>query len=211
MFFISNYIIYSKAFFCERHCSQARREKNAINPLLKSSIIINQISIRVAGKEDAELIADLSRTTFIETFAPQNTKENMDKFMKEQFTHERLAKEVGALGNIFLLAELNGEPVGYARLRDLNNPPEFRNLPSLEIARIYSIQSQIGKGIGAALMKECIEVARQRNKKVIWLGVWKENHRAIKFYERWDFEIFGEHDFHLGDDLQKDWLMKREV
>ena len=147
----------------------------------------------------------------METFAPQNTKGNMDKFMNEQFTHEALAKEVGAPGNIFILAELDGVPVGYARLRELNNPPELKNVPSMEIARIYSIQSQIGKGIGAALMKKCIEIAKQKNKQVVWLGVWKENHRAIKFYERWGFEIFGEHEFVLGDDVQTDWLMKRNV
>jgi len=147
----------------------------------------------------------------VETFAPQNTQENMDKFMNEQFTHEALAKEVGAPGNIFLLAELDGVPVGYARLRELNNPPELKNVPSIEIARIYSIQSQIGKGIGAELMKRCIDIAKQNNKQVVWLGVWKENHRAINFYKRWGYEIFGEHDFVLGDDVQTDWLMKRNV
>jgi len=131
--------------------------------------------------------------------------------MNEQFTHEALAKEVGAPGNIFLLAELDGVPVGYARLRELNNPPELKNVPSIEIARIYSIQSQIGKGIGAELMKRCIDIAKQNNKQVVWLGVWKENHRAINFYKRWGYEIFGEHDFVLGDDVQTDWLMKRNV
>src|SRR5690349_6874715 len=139
-----------------------------------TSIINSQISITIATHEDAELIAELSRSTFYETFAPQNTQENMDKFMNEQFTHEALAKEVGAPGNIFLIAELDGVPVGYARLRELNHPPELKNLPSIEIARIYSIQSQIGKGIGAELMKKCIEIAKQNNKQVVWLGVWKE-------------------------------------
>lgn len=135
----------------------------------------------------------------------------MNKFMNEQFTHDRLLKEVGAPGNIFLVAELKKQPVGYARLRELNSPPELNGVPSIEIARIYSIQSQIGKGIGSALMKECIEIAKQHNKQIVWLGVWKENRHAIKFYERWGFEIFGEHDFMLGDDLQKDWLMKKTL
>ena len=46
------------------------------------------LNIRFATKEDASLIADLSRKTFYDTFAHQNTKENMDKFMNEQFTHK---------------------------------------------------------------------------------------------------------------------------
>ena len=169
------------------------------------------LTIRLATEGDAEPIAHLSRETFYETFAAQNSTENMDKFMNEQFTHERLKQEVGAEGNIFLLAELNGEVVGYARLHESVNPPELKDIPSLEIARIYSIQSLIGKGIGSALMKECIATAKNRNKQIIWLGVWKENHRAIAFYERWGFEIFAEHDFVLGDDVQKDWLMRKSL
>ena len=45
-----------------------------------------------AAKKDAELIADISRQTFYDTFAEHNTKEDMDKFMSEQFTRGRLMR-----------------------------------------------------------------------------------------------------------------------
>jgi ribosomal protein S18 acetylase RimI-like enzyme len=48
-------------------------------------------------------------------------------------------------------------------------------------------------------------------KQALWLGVWEKNERAINFYHRWGFEKFGEHDFILGDDVQTDWLMKKEL
>jgi ribosomal protein S18 acetylase RimI-like enzyme len=69
----------------------------------------------------------------------------------------------------------------------------------------------IGKGVGKKLMQTSHEVAEQRKKQILWLAVWKENQRAIDFYEHWGFEIFGEQDFLLGDDLQKDWLMKKAI
>jgi ribosomal protein S18 acetylase RimI-like enzyme len=169
---------------------------------------MSNLIIRIASAGDAELIADLSRKTFLETFAGENTRANMDKFMDEQFTRERLIKEVGAAQNIFLIAELNGETIGYARLRESDNALA-NGLPSIEIARIYAVQSKIGKGVGSALMDKCIEVARQNNKVVVWLGVWEKNIRAISFYQRWGFEIFGEHEFILGDDVQKDLLMRK--
>ena len=53
-----------------------------------------EIIIRLANENDAELVADLSRQTFYESFAGDNTKENMDKFMNEQFTKEKLIDEV---------------------------------------------------------------------------------------------------------------------
>jgi len=135
----------------------------------------------------------------------------MDKFMNEQFTRDNLMKEVGAEHNIFLVAELEGETVGYARLREVPNPAELNNLAAIELARIYSVQSRIGKGVGSALMEKCIEVSATQKKQVIWLGVWEKNQHAIAFYERWGFEKFSEHDFILGDDVQTDWLMMKQL
>jgi ribosomal protein S18 acetylase RimI-like enzyme len=170
-----------------------------------------KVEIFLAGKENSELIADLSRQTFYDTFAAQNTMEDMDKFMNEQFTKEALMKETGMEDNIFLLAFINSEAAGYAKLRHGRLRSELGNKPCFEIARIYAVNKWIGKGVGSALLQKCIDIAIEKKKQLLWLGVWKENHQAIAFYKRWGFEIFGEQDFLLGDDLQKDWLMKRKV
>jgi len=169
------------------------------------------IRIQVATTADAALIADLSQQTFYETFASQNTKEDMDKFMNEQFSKEALIKEVGEPGNIFLLAYDGDEAVGYVRMREGEKRSEFENKSSIEIARIYAVQSSIGKGVGKALMKQCLITAVANQIEIIWLGVWEENNRAIRFYQQWGFEKFAEHDFILGNDRQTDWLMKKEL
>jgi ribosomal protein S18 acetylase RimI-like enzyme len=171
---------------------------------------MNDIRIVEASKAEAALIADLSRQTFYDSFAADNTKENMDKFMNEQFTRERLVEEVGAAGNIFLLAFDGDEVVGYARIRETPNPVAD-NSKAIEIARIYAVQKSIGKGVGRALMQRCIETGREKNVPVIWLGVWEKNEKAIAFYTKWGFERFGEHIFMLGNDAQTDWLMKKEL
>ncbi len=169
------------------------------------------IEIRLAVLADAELIAVISRQTFYEAFAGQNTKENMDKFMNETFTKEALMKEVGESGNIFLLAYDGEEPVGYARMREHNNPPGLATVKTVEIARIYATTNSIGKGVGKALMQKCIDIAEEKKIDTIWLGVWQHNKRAIDFYTRWGFEKFSTHVFMLGDDPQKDWLMKKTL
>jgi ribosomal protein S18 acetylase RimI-like enzyme len=170
-----------------------------------------QPHIRLAMQEDAELIADLSRQTFIDTFAPQNTKEDMDLFMNERFTKEALMKEVGVEENIFLLAFINDVVAGYARMRDGEKRMEFADKTTIEIARIYALRHFIGKGTGSALMQKCIDIAKEMNREVIWLGVWEHNKLAIDFYSKWGFEKFGEHLFVLGNDPQTDWLMKKNL
>ncbi|NOT51591.1 MAG: GNAT family N-acetyltransferase [Chitinophagaceae bacterium] len=169
------------------------------------------INIRFCTTEDAALVADMSRQTFYETFASENSAENMDKFMQTQFSREVLVKEVGAGGDIFFLAYDDEKPVGYVRMREGDKLPELGNRRTIEIARIYAVMDSIGKGVGSVLMQKCIEVALERNKEVIWLGVWEKNKRAIDFYTRWGFEKFSTHVFMLGDDPQTDWLMKKEL
>ena len=169
------------------------------------------LTIRFATEKDAELIADLSRQTFFDSFAEHNSKENMDKFMTEQFTRQKLINEVAQPWHIFFLAFRDEQPVGYVKMRDASVPLHLVSQPCIEIARIYSVQQTIGKGVGKMLIQKCHEIANQKNKKVLWLGVWEKNHRAIDFYTKWGFEKFGEQNFVLGDDIQTDWLMKKNL
>lgn len=170
-----------------------------------------EIQIRKATVGDAELIADLSRTTFYDAFAKDNTKENMDDFMNNVFTKDALMQEVLNNDGIFILAFDGEEAVGYARMREQNKEHLMEGENAIEIARIYSTQASIGKGVGPALMKACIDIALGMKRSVIWLGVWEKNQRAIAFYQKWGFEKFGEHIFPIGTDPQTDWLMKKAL
>ena len=169
------------------------------------------LTISYATAEDAALVADISRQTFYETFAAQNAKDDMDMFLNLQFTKGRLMLEVGAPENIFILGYYNEEIAGYVKLRESRHPKTLASNNALEIARLYAMRQMIGKGVGRFLMQTSLEIAQKQKKDTIWLGVWKENHRAIDFYKKWGFEIFDECDFILGNDLQKDWLMKKKL
>ena len=171
----------------------------------------SQVTVRVASEKDSELIVEISRETFYDTFASENTKENMDKFMNEQFAKDKLIAEISGPENTFLLAYNGDKVAGYVKLQESAEPKNLENVPAIEIVRIYSVKSMIGKGIGKLLMQSCIDIARKRKKEIIWLGVWEQNQRAIEFYRNWGFEKFGEHEFILGNDIQTDWLMKKHI
>jgi len=170
---------------------------------------MSTLIIRIAGKNDAELIADISRQVFYETFSTQNTQENMDIFMTKQFSKQKLMEEVGSAGNIFLLAYDGGKVAGYVRLKETEQEKDMDKMESIEIARLYAMTTKIGTGVGSFLMQQCIDTAKKMNKNKIWLGVWEKNYRAIRFYKKWGFEIFSEQDFVLGNDIQRDWLMQK--
>ncbi len=172
---------------------------------------MDTVKIKLADTADAALIADMSRQSFLATFGPENTPEDIDKFMNEQFTTEALIAEVGTEHNIFLLATINEEPAGYVRLKENSFEEGLVAENPVEIARFYAMPTMIGKGIGKAMMQHCLVLAAQMGKDVIWLGVWEKNQRGIDFYTSFGFEKFGEHGFLLGNDLQNDWLMKKGI
>jgi hypothetical protein len=68
-----------------------------------------------------------------------------------------------------------------------------------------------GTGLGYKLMQFAFEYSRQKGFDILWLGVWERNEKAIRFYEKFNFEIFGGHEFILGTDKQNDLLMKKAL
>ena len=167
--------------------------------------------LRYATKDDAALIADISQQSFYDTFAADNTEADMAKFLNEQFTKGKLMLEVGAPENIFLLAYQENNIAGYVKLREGKKLAALQGVAAMEIARLYVLKAFIGKGVGRLLMEASLRIAKEKKKEMVWLGVWEKNERAIRFYTSWGFEKFDECDFLLGDDLQRDWLMKKAV
>lgn len=55
-----------------------------------------------------------------------------------------------------------------------------------------------------------MEIAEHQHNSYVWLGVWKKNPPAIRFYEKNEFTAFGKHIFKMGDDEQVDIMMKKE-
>jgi diamine N-acetyltransferase len=169
------------------------------------------LRIRIAGAGDAEMIADLARRTFYESFAAVNTEENMRIYLEEQYTREKAMAEVVAPGRIYLLACLGDEVAGYASLREGEPPRELEGEKAMEIGQLYAEQKLIGKGVGSFLMQACLDLAKERGRDWVWLGVWTQNHRAKAFYTKWGFERFGEHIFLVGLDAQTDWWMRKRL
>jgi ribosomal protein S18 acetylase RimI-like enzyme len=167
--------------------------------------------IRYGTTADAEMLSALGARTFFDTFAKDNTPENMDGYLRKSFSPEIQFQELSDPDTIFLIAEFEGVPVGYAQLLMNSRDESMRGTRPLEIRRIYASQKYLGKGVGKELMQAIISEARQRGCDCIWLGVWEKNQRAIHFYKKWGFCEVGTHTFSLGDDLQNDFVMELEL
>lgn len=171
----------------------------------------NELVIRPATAADLELLVAVATRTFYDAFAATNTPENMQTYMASAFNSEQLAAELADPRGSFLLAELAGLAVGYAKLYRGSVPLCVPDEQAIELSRIYIDQNTLGAGVGAALLQRCFELARGERRRTMFLGVWEHNPRAQAFYRKWGFERVGEHVFQMGDDAQTDWWMMRAL
>ncbi len=171
------------------------------------------IIVRRARVEDINALADLAARSFRDAFAADNDAKNIEDYVSSSLTVESIHEEFDDAGNIFLIACRGGyaAPVGYAKLCTTSEDPSIDDQNTVEIERIYADQAEIGRGVGAALMRTCLDMAEDLKCQTIWLGVWQQNERAIRFYERWGFATVGVRQFALGSDLQKDKVMARRL
>jgi len=169
------------------------------------------VNIRRAKRDDAGLLTELGERTFVETFAADNTQEDMAAYIAASFNLAQQTAELADHGSTFLIAEVDGLAVGYAMLQAGAARAGVEDPNPIELVRLYASREWIGRGVGAALMRACLNEARQQGHQIIWLGVWERNERAQAFYRKWNFRVVGEHVFQLGSDPQRDLLMERQV
>ncbi len=167
------------------------------------------LSIRVAGPDDALVLAELAETTFRETFAAVNTPANMDLHCLSSYGEARQARELSDPAWLTLLCAEADQPVGFAQLRRGDAPDCVAGARPAEIHRFYVRQPWHGSGVARELMNTCLGRLAEGDADIIWLGVWEHNPRAIAFYRRYGFTEVGDHVFPVGDDPQRDIVMVR--
>jgi diamine N-acetyltransferase len=170
---------------------------------------MSSITIKKASIEDLETIKNVGRETFYETFAKNNSEEEMQKYLDESFSDERLKKEFNTTDSQFFIAWEENNPIGYLKINTGDAQTELQDKTSLEIERIYVKSSHQGKKVGQILYDKALEIAEQERKEYIWLGVWEENLKAVNFYIKNGFVEFDKHIFVLGTDKQTDLMMKK--
>ena len=171
----------------------------------------SNVTIKQAQITDITQLQAISTLTFVESFEKENSPENMATYLAEHFSTNQLALELSNPNSSFYFAEENEQIVGYLKINVETAQTEKKFQNALEIERIYVKKAVQGKQIGQQLLEKAINIARNKKYAFIWLGVWENNKQAITFYEKNGFEVFDQHLFVLGEDQQRDLLMKRPL
>lgn len=178
-----------------------------------SSSTPNPITIRDAQISDAQTIAELGAHVFSETFAHSVQPHELEAFLEESYTTSAIRKDLqDTTRDVIVAADADDKIVGFAYLtRDTSEPCIADVEDKVELQRIYVDTSTHGKGIGGMLAGRIEEMAREQGFKNIWLGVWEENDKARRAYERWGYRQVGDHDFVVGTVVQTDHILLKRL
>nr|WP_315481708.1 GNAT family N-acetyltransferase [uncultured Undibacterium sp.] len=185
-------------------------EKNLHNSGKK---IVSDIQIRFASQEDAELLSQLGKETFHDAFSvyPQMPATDLATYVNEEFTVAKLAAQLADETSFFLVAELAGEAVGYAKMEVNQGMPGVHLQNPIKLRRLYCKQRVLGYGVGARLMERCVVEATHRQHDGIYLTVWEHNHQAQNFYRKWSYQPCAEIDISLGKARLRDLVMQKNL
>ena len=168
-------------------------------------------SIKKCTLQDLESLRKISIETFYQTFADSNTEENMSAYLENAYSSEKLYKELCNPNSSFFFIYVDECLAGYLKINKFPSQTDINDIASLELERIYILNEFQGAGLGKDLLEHTISIALEQGKKYVWLGVWEHNERAKRFYEKNGFYRIGAHSFVVGDDVQTDYVMRKDL
>lgn len=172
---------------------------------------MSPIQITPCQAEEVPVLRRMAESTFVQAFGAQNTPEDMAEYTAKAFSLAHVQAEFDHPDSFFYFAKEAGNPIAYLKLNFNQAQTDLKEAEGMEIERIYVESTHQGKGIGATLFDFAWAIAIERGMAYVWLGVWDQNPGAIRFYERQGFKAFSQHSFLLGQDLQSDILMRKDL
>jgi GNAT superfamily N-acetyltransferase len=170
------------------------------------------LKIRRATSADAVALAEFGARTFYETFAADNTAENMASYLASAWTPALQRAEIEDPKLDTLLAvDKDGRFAGFAQLHAERAPACVATHAPVELKRFYVDKPWHGRGVAGELMAAVEREARARGARELWLGVWERNERAQAFYRKSGFRAVGTQTFVVGSDPQTDQVMLKEI
>jgi ribosomal protein S18 acetylase RimI-like enzyme len=170
-------------------------------------------TIRVAIPEDAISVQHIGSTVFTTTFGYSMPGEDLKTYLETAYSLKSVLEDIKSpLKTVIVACNPLNQIIGFVTLTEGTAEECIRSAPSpIELQRLYVDSTAQGQGVGGALMRFAEGNARSRGFRTCWLGVWEENYKAQKVYERAGYTKVGEHDFVMGEERQTDWILVKEL
>ncbi|HNP22846.1 MAG TPA: GNAT family N-acetyltransferase [Panacibacter sp.] len=150
------------------------------------------ITIRKLSTNDAALLSRVALKAYCDHYL-HLWYDGGDWYKEKSFAPQRLEKELADDNALFFLVRSSEEEAGFLKLNVNAALNDFSTEEALELERIYLNAAAAGRGIGSFLLDYTFQLARSKQKKVVWLKTMDSSKAAISFYKKYGFMICGTH------------------
>lgn len=192
----------------------AWREMNTMSAteLVDARRAVREIHIQRADEGDAPALSRLAVRTFYEAFGAVVPPDAMAAYLSAAFSEPQTRAELADPDTVFLLAaDGNGMLLGYAKAYFGAVTVPVAGVAPVKLWRLYTVSEAQGRGVGAALLTQAVEVVRERGGATLYLTVNQGNTGAIRFYERHGFGTTGTTQFQIATETHHDFVMERAL
>jgi diamine N-acetyltransferase len=163
-------------------------------------------AIRQALPGDAECLAVLATQVWLHTYATDGISPVIARYVLDELSVSKFAAILTETNSAMLIAEINSHTVDYALV--IVDTPCLSGCSTVKVASLYVQEHFARQGIGAALLRQCQQIARQRTgSSDYWLTVNAQNFPAIAFYAQQGLVKTGTAYFELGGEKYENHVM----
>ena len=142
----------------------------------------DNISIRKAKESDIMQIATIKVEGWRQAYGDIINKEYLEN-MSISKEMQKYTDNYYSLDTVFV-AEQDNEILCFCRVYDFDKSP-YKDIDiDCEIREIYVRPNIKRMGIGSKMFKYVLNYFKERGKKKLYLGVFKDNYKSRKFYEK---------------------------
>ena len=145
-----------------------------------------------AQEVHAEMLSEVMKTTFCQTYANFSSEQGMQAYVNEQFGVEQVLALIKNPDITIFLAFVGPELAGYSILHFNEDCPYLKGPGQIKFDKNYVLDRFQGMGVGKALFQIRYNYARNFGLSVGWLRVSHTNAKAIEYHQKNGFKIVGE-------------------
>jgi GNAT superfamily N-acetyltransferase len=163
----------------------------------------NEVVVRRADAEDINIIGFLAHQVWPKAYENILSPEQLRYMLQLIYNPAALRDQMFHQHHVFLIAELEEEPVGFASFSKTAAPGTYK------LHKLYVRTDIQGRGLGRVLIDAVLEELKPLKPTVLLLNVNRHN-KARVFYERMGFTIIREEDIDIGNGyFMNDYVMEK--
>jgi len=157
------------------------------------------LRIEIAHPKDANAISKLAMQTFKESHGHSAAPAIIQSYLDERLNPAVIMEELNLPTNHYRLAYWNEELVGFSKILFDAPNSKIAEQHVCKLERLYVLSAYHDQKLGYKLFEENVQLAKQHQQQGMWLYVWTENQRALRFYKKLGFNIISSTLFRLTE------------